>query len=360
MKNKQETLIIISLVIVLALASVFAFGFNGAGKAQSGDVDDLTAKFNIRISACNSLQHPQTQGLQVMKEYIEKESEGKITVSIHPNSQLGDEIESLEMVQKGTLEMATASMGPCSVFVQDFKVFDMPFLFDNYEQAWATLDSPVGTELMNTFETVGLKGMAYMENGFRHVTNNVRPIETVDDYKGIKIRTMEVPTHMKLFQMLGANPTPIPFSELYLSLQQNVVAGQENPLANIFELRLNEVQDYVSLTGHIYDAMPLVANLDWYNSMPLKYQEIVTEGAILGQNYSRFVNQQKESLIIKSYEGTSFKVNEVSLENKEKMREATQPQVREIIEGEIGNEPIELLLSGIERVKKDISAGLDE
>lgn len=359
MNKKRDLSIIISLVLILALACVMAFGFNGSRAGQSSDACDLSSTYEIRISACNSLMHPQTQGLQVMKEYVERMTEGKVTVHIYPNSQLGDEVESLGMVQKGAIEMATASMGPCSVYEPTFKVFDLPFLFNNYEEAWATLDSNVGAELLESLENAGLKGLAYMENGFRHVTNRVRPINSVEDYKGIKIRTMEVPMHMLMMKELGANPTPVPFSELYLALQQKVVDGQENPLANIFELKLSEVQSYVSLTGHLYDSMPLVTNLEWFKALPKTYQQIIQEGAIRGQNYSRFVNQQKEAKIIASYEGSSFKVNDVSDAAKEEMREKTLPVIRAEVAKEIGEEPINLLLEGVERVRKDIRAGLD-
>ena len=126
------------------------------------------------------------------------------------------------------------------------------------------------------------------------MTNNVRPINSPDDLKGIKIRTMEAPMHMENFKLLGANPTPVPWTELYMTMQQKVVDGQENPLANIWEVKMFEVQKFTSLTGHIYDPMPLVANLAWFNKLSKDQQAAIEKGALLAQNYSRFVNKDRE------------------------------------------------------------------
>lgn len=137
------------------------------------------------------------------------------------------------------------------------------------------LDGPAGEALKDTFEKKGFKVLGFMENGFRHITNNVRPIKTPKDLDGIKLRTMEAPMHMVNFRALGANPTPVPFPELYMVLQQKIVDGQENPLMNIWEIKFYEVQKYVSLSGHIYDPMPLVANLDWFNKLSKEQQSIL-------------------------------------------------------------------------------------
>lgn len=268
---KKKNIFVKFLAIMMTLVMVVAMAGCGGSTETVADSEDL-GTYEIRISACNSLDHPQTLGLDAMKKYIESETEGKVTVKIYPNSQLGAEIESVEQVQNGTLEMATASIGPLATFQKKFAVLDIPFLFDDYHQAWATMDSKVGSDLMDTLEETGLKGLAYMENGFRHTTNSVRAINTIDDFAGLKIRTMEAPMHMANFTALGANPTPVPWSELYMAMSQKIVEGQENPLANIWELNMYEVQSYVSLTGHIYDSMPLVTNLEWFESLPLRNQ----------------------------------------------------------------------------------------
>ncbi len=348
-KNVFIRLLSIAMVLMIMIAFTGCGGktdANASAGAQGGT-------YEIRISACNSLDHPQTLGLDVMKKYIEAETQGKVKVSIYPNSQLGAEVESVEQVKNGTLEMATASIGPITTFQKKFQVLDIPFLFENYEQAWAVCDSKVGTDLMKTLEESGLKGLAYMENGFRHVTNNVKPINTIDDFKGLKIRTMQAPMHMANFTALGANPTPVPWSELYMAMSQKIVDGQENPLANIWELKMNEVQKYVSLTGHIYDAMPLVTNLKWFNSLPADYQRIIEKGAILGQNYSRFINANRESMLADKLTEKGMQVNSLKPEALAAIKAVSQPVVADKVKAEIGADFVEAFLQGIDAVKAD-------
>lgn len=340
--------------VVLAALFVMGLGFTACGNRQQGAQSAASSqKVRIRISACNSLDHPQTLGLVVMKEYIESHTNGNVTVDIFPNSQLGAEVESVEQVQNGTLEMATASIGPITTFQSKFAVLDIPFLFDNYIEAWAVMDSAVGSDLMDTLEEVGLKGLAYMENGFRHTTNNIKPIVVASDYRGLKIRTMEAPLHMANFSALGANPTPVPFSELYMAMSQKIVDGQENPLANIWELNMYEVQKFTSLTGHIYDAMPLVTNLKWFKSLPMEYQIIIEKGSLLGQNYSRFINAGREDLIIAKLRERGMQVNDVSSDAKAAIKAISQTVVADKVKADVDAAFVDNLLAGIARVKAE-------
>jgi len=254
--------------------------------------------------------------------------------------------------------MATASAGPLTTFNSKFMVLDIPFAFNSYDVAWMVLDGPVGQKLLESCEEVGLKGLSFMENGFRHVTNNVRPITKVEDFENIKIRTMEAPMHMENFQLLGANPTPVPWTELYLTLQQKIVDGQENPLANLWEIKMYEVQKYASLTGHIYDPMPLVADLKWFNSLTPKQQSIIEKGAILAQNYSRFVNSAREEELGRLLTEKGMTINDVSDEEKARMRDASQAKVVEAIKKNTDPAFVDEWLKAIEKAGEDIKAGL--
>lgn len=334
--------------LLLLLCGIFLI-VNSAG---------IIAAQKIRISVCNAPTHPQNIGLEIMKKYVEEKTNGELLISIYPNSQLGAERESVEQCTSGSLEMATASAGPLTTFNKRFMVLDIPFAFDSYEIAWMVLDSQVGQELLESCEEVGLKGLAYMENGFRHVTNNVRPIKGVEDLKNIKIRTMEAPMHMENFKLLGANPTPVPWTELYLTLQQKIVDGQENPLANLWEVRMYEVQKYASLTGHIYDPMPLVADLKWFKSLTPEQQSIIEKGALLAQNYSRFVNKVREEQLVNLLTEKGMQINEVSTEAKANMREASQAKVVEKIKEFTDPDFVDKWLKAIDLAKEDIEAGL--
>jgi tripartite ATP-independent transporter DctP family solute receptor len=295
--------------------------------------------------------------MQAFKKYVEEKTKGGVQVALYYNSQLGGERESVEQVKNGSLEMATASAGPLTTFNKKFMVLDIPFAFDSYEIAWGVLDGPMGQKLLDSSENINLKGLAYLENGFRHVTNNVRPINGPEDLKGIKIRTMEAPMHMENFKLLGANPTPVPWTELYLTMQQKIVDGQENPLANIWEVKMFEVQKYTSLTGHIYDPMPLVANLAWFNKLPKDYQATLQKAAVLAQNYSRYINKAREDAIIAKLTEKGMKVNEVSPANKEKLRLKSQAAVVAKIKAGTDKKFVDEWLAAITTVNKDVNAG---
>jgi tripartite ATP-independent transporter DctP family solute receptor len=333
--------------VAMAVACTFLL----AGIASAG------SPVKVRVSLCNSQTHPQSIGMQLFKKYVEEKTKGGVQVALYYNSQLGGERESVEQVKNGSLEMATASAGPLTTFNNKFMVLDIPFAFDNYEIAWGVLDGPMGQKLLDSSEGIGLKGLAYLENGYRHVTNNVRPINGPDDLKGIKIRTMEAPMHMENFKQLGANPTPVPWTELYLTMQQKVVDGQENPLANIWEVKMFEVQKFTSLTGHIYDPMPLVANLSWFNKLPKDHQVAIEKGALLAQNYSRFVNKDRESKIADKLTAKGMKVNDVSAEGKEKLRAKSQAAVVAKIKATTDKKFVEDWLAAIATMNKDVNAG---
>jgi len=335
---------------VIAVVLLAVFILPGAGTAASN---------KIRISQGNSMTHPQGVGLQMFKDYVETQTGGKLKVAIYPNSQLGGERESVEQVKNGVLEMATACAGPASTFNKNFMVLDIPFLFDSYEEAWMAIDSDAGQSLLNSSEEIGLKGLACLENGFRHVTNTKRPINRVEDFKNLKIRTMEAPMHMENFRQLGANPTPVPWPELYMALQQKIADGQENPLNNIWEVKMYEVQDYCSLTGHIYDPLILVANLKWFKSLPAEQQAVIEKGAIIAQNYSRFVNMAREEELKRLLTEKGLKINAISKDEKSRMRKTSQKAVIAAIkQNKVNDKFITDWLEGIEKVRKDIASGL--
>jgi tripartite ATP-independent transporter DctP family solute receptor len=264
----------------------------------------------------------------------------------------------VEQVKNKTLEMATASAGPLTTFNDDMMVMDIPFLFKNYEIAWMVLDGPAGEALKKTFEQKGLKVLGFMENGFRHITNNIRPIYKPEDLQGIKIRTMEAPMHMVNFRSLGANPTPVPWPELYMVLQQKIVDGQENPLMNIWEVKFYEVQKYCSLSGHIYDPMPLVVNLEWFNKQPQEYQNLMEIAGIQAQNYSRFVNLAREQKLEELLRGKGMEINSISDAEKERFMQISQPAVLAEVKQKVAPQFLDIWLKSIKQVEELIAGGL--
>lgn len=221
---------------------------------------------------------------QAFKDYVEKATNGRYRVALRRND---NEREGIESVQLGTQEFAITSSGPLGNFVPEVRVFDIPFLFRDYAHARGVLDSPIGQEILATFPKRGLVGLAWMENGFRHVTTGKREINGPADMKGLKIRTMENPVHMRAFQALGALPTPMAFSELPPALQQGTVDGQENPISVILPNNFNQVQQNLILTGHVYSPGILLASPAFMSKLSAADKAVFQEAAKIAVRTNR-------------------------------------------------------------------------
>ena len=184
-----------------------------------------------------------------------------------PGGQLGGERDLIEGLQIGSVDMAISSTGPLGNFVPEVFALDLPFLFRDYDHARKVLDGEIGKELLAKIDENNLVGLAWAENGFRHVTNSQRPIRTPEDLAGVKLRTMENRVHMAAFSGMGASPTPMAFPELFGALQQGVVDGQENPITVIAASKFWEVQKHVSLTGHVYSPAIFLASPSLINGL---------------------------------------------------------------------------------------------
>jgi tripartite ATP-independent transporter DctP family solute receptor len=215
-------------------------------------------------------------GSVAFKETVERLSNGRFRVNIQRND---NEREAIEATQIGTQEFTISSSGPLGNFVPETLVLDIPFLFRDYAHARGVLDGPIGQELLARFPARGLIGMAWMENGFRNLTNSRREVGSPEDVRGLKVRTMENQVHMRAFSTLGALPTPMAFSELVPALQQGTVDGQENPIPVIVANNLNQVQRFLSLTRHVYSPAVLIGNPAFLNRLSATDRAIFQEAA---------------------------------------------------------------------------------
>lgn len=191
---------------------------------------------------------------------IEKRTNGRYKIQNFYSGALGAEREAIEGVQLGTIDLTITSSGPIPNFVPETAILDIPFLFKDYAHARATLDGPIGQDLLKKFPAKNIQALAWGENGFRHMTNNKRPVNSPDDLKGLKMRTMENPVHMQAYKAFGIIPTPMAFTEVFTALQQGTVDGQENPLSVISAAKFDQVQKYMTLTGHVYSPALLLMN----------------------------------------------------------------------------------------------------
>lgn len=219
-----------------------------------------TAQQNIVVGHSLSPESHYGVGAQAFIDTLTELSGGAFTGEQAPAGQLGGERDMIEGLQIGSMDVVITSTGPLGNFVPEIYALDLPFLFRDYDHARTTLDGEIGQELLAKIDENQLVGLAWSENGFRHVTNSQRPVRTPADLDGLKLRTMENRVHMKAFQQMGAAPTPMAFPELFTALQQGVVDGQENPVTVITASKFWEVQGHVSLTGHVYSPAAVLAS----------------------------------------------------------------------------------------------------
>ncbi len=226
----------------LLVSLTLALGFVGGANAQTV----------MKISISTAQNSHQGVAIDVFAKEVEKRTGGRYKVQTFYNGALGGERESIEAVQLGTQELAFSSSGPIPNFVPDTKILDIPFLFRDKAHARAVLDGGIGQDLLGKFDSKGFKALAWAENGFRHMTNSKRAVNTPEDLKGLKIRTMENPVHIAAYKGFGIITTPMAFPEVFTALQQGTVDGQENPLPVIMSAKFDQVQKHLSLTGHVY------------------------------------------------------------------------------------------------------------
>lgn len=202
--------------------------------------------------------NPRTVAAQAFADMVAERTNGEVIVNIAGSEQLGNDVSMLTSLRTGALDLTANSQGAASGLVPEIAALGLPFLFEDAGQANAVLQGPVGEELNAKFEAIGLIPLDWWDNGLRHVTNSKHAIEKPEDLAGLNIRTPADPVTVDIFQAMGAATQQIPFGELYIALQQGVVDGQENPLANIFSAKLFEVNKFISLTGHKWESTPFL------------------------------------------------------------------------------------------------------
>ncbi len=255
--------------------------------------------------------NPKSEASLKFAELVEQKTNGRVKVQVGGSAQYGDDVEALTSMRLGTMAFSANSQGATSGVVPQFSVIGLPFLVQDLPQAWKLLDGPVGERLGGHAKEKGLVLLALWDNGIRHTSNNVRPIKTPEDLAGVKIRTPPDPITVDIYKALGANPTPMPFSELYIALQQGVVDGQENPLMNIYSSKLHEVQKYVTLTGHKYESTPVLASKMVFDGLSKADQQAVIAAAAEAGRLNREMSQKADNELRGKMEAAGVQFNTV-------------------------------------------------
>ena len=228
------------------------------------DIQDITVKMGITVGWDDEESVAAIWAMHRMEEYWLENSGGKIKLEVYDNSVLGGDEAMMEAISQGTLTMTYPTTENLTTYNNDFSILSLPFLFTDIDQVEAALDGDLGDLLADHMVGTGLAPVNWYMWGARDITNNVRPINEPADLEGIKMRVMNAQTCIDMYETLGANPTPMNWSEVFIGLQQGTVEGQENPASTVYAANFYEVQKYISLTHHIYGFCAVVVGEDWF------------------------------------------------------------------------------------------------
>ncbi|MFC4025185.1 TRAP transporter substrate-binding protein [Oceanobacillus longus] len=337
------------LLMVLLSVALIACGSEEASSSDSG-ADGDTYKIVAAHSTAETTSFNEI--LQYFKTEVEEKSENRIEVEIHPNAQLGADRELIEGVQNGDITLSLHSTAPAVNFVEDVAVFDVPFLFPDKETAREVMayGTPFYEKIAQSQEEKGFKLLGLHDQGFRMLTLNGTKVEEPADLEGVRLRTMENEYHMATWEALGANPTPLPFNEVYTALQQGTVDGQENPYELIVSQRFYEQQEYLVQTNHILQTIQIIMNNEYFNNLPedlqVIVQETITEAVDIG---NKFIDE-KDAEYLTTMEEDGTEIVELSPEQLAEFQETTSgvvEQIRENVNGEL----LDTLLEEVENNK---------
>ncbi|MGB7755837.1 MAG: TRAP transporter substrate-binding protein [Salinisphaera sp.] len=295
---------------------------SGGPVKVDGD-QQFTIKFGIGLAESSA----QYRGVAYFKKIVEQRSNGHIKVNIFPSAQLGDDLQMTSALQSGTAEMTQPSTSPLIKMEPELAVFDLPFLFDNAQQADKVLDGPIGQKILKqiTDHKNGLVALGWAENGFRELTDSKGVINSPKDLHGLKIRTMQSPVQLDIWRTLGANPTPMSFAELFTALDQGTVDAQENPWVTILTSKFYEVQSNATATKHVYTPFITLMSERFWQRLPKPYQKLVSTASVQMGNYERKVSRDIDAQAKSELKKKGLKITDLSDSQREAFKKKSEP-----------------------------------
>ncbi|WP_048439456.1 TRAP transporter substrate-binding protein [Caenimonas sp. SL110] len=332
----------LTLKSLVAALAVGVFAATGVAHAQVK---------TIKFANQNAKGHPIVMGMEKFGELVEAKSGGKMKVTVFPGGALGSDQANVSAIQGGTLEMASMNSGIFASIVKDFAIYDFPFLFGNAKEADAVVDGPFGKSLHARLEEKGLVGLAYYELGFRQITNSRRPITKVEDIAGLKLRVIPNPINVDWVSALGANPTPMPFPELYAALEQKAVDGQENPYATINGAKFYEVQKHLAITNHQYNPQSVVISKKFWDTLSADEKKIVQDAANESAKYQREQSRSAAAGILDNLKKNGMQVTELPAAEVAKLREKMKPVIAKH-SASVGDATVKAVMAELDKARK--------
>lgn len=313
--------------------------------AQAADIKERTLKFSFVQPKESHMGY----GAQKFADLVSQKSGKKMKVRLFPNGTLGGDLQTVSALQGGTLELTTLPPGLLVGLSKEFGAFDLPFLFNDFKEADAVLDGPIGKKFMEKLPQ-GLVGLAYWDHGFRNVSNSKVALAKVEDFQGLKLRALQAPLMIETFNALGANAVPLPFTELYTALETKAVDGQDNPIVAFETNKFGEVQKYLSTTRHVYNPLILLVSKKAWDQLSADERKILTDAASETRVDQRKVSREMETKALESIKKSGVVVTEVSNDERARMRAKVKP-VADKYTKEIGEDLVKEIYAEVDRVR---------
>ncbi len=319
----------------------------GGMQAHAQDIQDRKIKFSYPVAKDNPI------GLAVDKyaQLVSAKSGGKIKVTGYPNATLGNEIQSMSSAQGGIVEMTVVSTAGAAGNVKELAIFDLPFIFRSEKEADAVVDGEVGQSLLKKFSEKNLIGLCYMDYGFRQVTNNKRPIKRLEDFRDLKLRTLQNRVYIDVFKAMGATPLPLPYPETYTALETKAIDGQESSYLVTKSSSYQDVQAYLTETRHFYLPAVVMASKKFWDGLSNAEREVLKSSCKEAQAYHREVSRKMEADVVKDLVKAGMKFNTIDPAEHARMVQATA-SVIEKYKPELGVDLVNNTLATIENARK--------
>ncbi|WP_246164881.1 TRAP transporter substrate-binding protein [Pigmentiphaga aceris] len=330
-------------------ATLLALGLMSAAAsgAIAADFKDRKIKFAYPVTQDN----PVGVAIDKYAEIVSQRTGGKIKVTGYGNAQLGNEIQSMSSAQGGIVEMTVVSTAGAAGNVKELAIFDLPFIFQRPEEADAVIDSEVGQSLLDKFEQKNLIGLCYLDYGFRQVTNSKHPIKRLEDFRDLKIRTLQNRVYIDIFKTLGATPLPLPYPETYTALETKAIDGQESSYLVTQSSSYQDIQKYLTETRHVYLPAVVLASKKFWDRLSNDEKDVLRGACKEVVTFHRDYSRKMETEVVAKLEKAGMQFNKIEPAEQQRMIKATEPVIARF-KPELGEDLVNKTLSIIEQSRK--------
>ncbi len=311
--HKSRRLLTQALIVA---ASVFAF-------APAGAQDAKRAKLGHSFTDA----HPRATAMKQFAAAVEKATGGKVAIEVFGSATLGSEDKMLIAVQSGTQDLYMGSLAPVSARKKEMQIFDVPFIFGSDAEAAFVLDGAVGRKMLDGLGDMNMQGLVWAGGAFRNMSNSKRPLTSMADMKGLKVRVMQSPMALASFNAMGMNAVPMAFTEVYPALEIKALDGYEHPVVDMYANKMFEVQKFLTITNHVYTPVALVASKRWWSSLTPEQQQAVQKVAEETRTVQRKAELEQAASVVGELKAKGMSVGEMPPAELDKIRAAVQPVV---------------------------------